>query len=144
MKLSARSRYAARLLLDLATHADNAPLKASLLSEHTGITVQFIEQIIKPLKKHGLVKSVRGASGGHMLAENPESITLARIVEIMEDGISLTKCCADPTTCDRVDECKTRDAWLKASSALRQGLEGITLHDLMSSPYSSVSFLADE
>jgi Rrf2 family protein len=95
MKLSARSRYAARLLLELAQHAGAAPIKASYLAERTGISVQFIEQIIKPLKKGGLVHSLRGASGGHSLAVEPQDVTLARIVEIMEDGISLTKCCAE-------------------------------------------------
>lgn len=144
MKLSARSRYATRLLLDLAINADNAPLKAPLLSEHTGITVQFIEQIMKPLKRAGLVTSQRGANGGHTLAKDPETITLADIVDIMEEGIQLTKCCADPTACDRSDECKARDAWLHASNALREGLAAISLADLMHSPISSHSLLSEE
>ncbi|MFK4764537.1 RrF2 family transcriptional regulator [Desulfobaculum sp. SPO524] len=144
MKLSARSRYAARLLLELAQHAGAAPIKASFLAERTGISVQFIEQIIKPLKKGGLVHSLRGASGGHSLAVEPQDVTLARIVEIMEDGISLTKCCADPNSCGRVDDCKTRSAWMHASKALREGLEAISLADLMDSPASSASLLADD
>ncbi|NJB67299.1 Rrf2 family protein [Desulfobaculum xiamenense] len=144
MKLSARSRYATRLLLDLASHMGEGPLRASLLSEHTGISVQFIEQIIKPLKKARLVSSTRGATGGHTLAVGPEDITLARIVDIMEDGINLTKCCAEPDSCERSAECRTRNAWLNASRALRDGLAAITLADLMNSPVSKETILSDE
>ena len=65
MKLSARSRYASRILLELAKHNGSAPMSAAVLSQHTGVSVQFVEQILKPLKQHGLTKSVRGAAGGH-------------------------------------------------------------------------------
>ncbi|MFV0420939.1 RrF2 family transcriptional regulator [Oleidesulfovibrio sp.] len=132
MKLSARTRYAARLLLDLAQHATDAPRTASALSEQTGVSVQFIEQIIKPLKKAGLINSVRGASGGHMLSRSPEEISLADVVVVMEGGIRLTDCCIDNELCTRTPHCKTRVAWMKISDLLERELKSITLADLMS------------
>ena len=131
MKLSARTRYAARLLLDLALFEEDRPLRAISLAENTGISVQFIEQIIRPLKKAGFIKSVRGAAGGHILDMAPERITLGEIVRVMEGGITLADCLGDPDTCHRSDTCKTRKVWDRASNVLQRELDSITLADLM-------------
>lgn len=134
MKLSARSRYATRLLLDLAMHDDDSPLRTAVLSESTGITVQFIEQIIRPLKKAGLIVSKRGATGGHILDKDPATITVGEIVRIMEGGINLTDCVGDKTICSRSATCRTRLVWKRASEVLEQELDSITLADLMANP----------
>jgi len=134
MKISARSRYATRLLLDLAMHDDDSPLRTTVLSESTGITVQFIEQIIRPLKKAGLITSRRGATGGHILARDPAAITVGEIVSIMEGGIRLTDCVDDGSICERSATCRTRRVWQRASRVLEQELGSITLADLMDDP----------
>lgn len=134
MKLSARSRYAARLLLDLAMHEPDKPVRTALLSENTGITVQFIEQIIRPLKKADLIRSVRGAAGGHMLNNPPAEITLGEIVRIMEGDINIADCLDCETKCDRSTDCKTRNVWERASRAMEAELDSVTLADLMDTP----------
>lgn len=134
MKLSARTRYATRLLLDLAQHGDtDTPVTTTTLSEVSGISVQFIEQILKPLKKAGLVSSVRGAAGGHMLTNAPESTSIGDVIRIMEGGIELTHCCQDEIAkeCPRTERCLTRVVWLRASRALERELDAITLKDLI-------------
>ncbi|WP_243546664.1 RrF2 family transcriptional regulator [Pseudodesulfovibrio tunisiensis] len=135
MKFSARTRYATRILLDLAVHADNTPRRAGDISEATGITIQFIEQIIRPLKKDGLVKSVRGASGGHMLAHSPDRISIGDIVRAMEGGINLADCLCDEGACNRSPGCKTRQVWERASRALETELDTIFLSELIESPF---------
>ncbi|MBC17994.1 MAG: hypothetical protein CL942_13190 [Desulfovibrio sp.] len=134
MKLSARSRYATRLLLDLALRETDSPQRTTILSESTGITVQFIEQILRPLKKAGLITSVRGAAGGHILNQDPAKITVGEIVRIMEGGISLTDCVTDDGLCKRSPICLTRKVWQRASRVLEQELDSITLADLMKDP----------
>lgn len=134
MKLSARSRYATRLLLDLALHDDDTPLRTTVLSESTGITVQFIEQIIRPLKKAGLIQSKRGATGGHILDRDPKSVSVGEIVRIMEGGINLTDCVTDKSICARSATCRTRKVWTRASKVLEEELDSITLADLMANP----------
>lgn len=134
MKLSARSRYATRLLLDLALRETDQPLRTTLLSESTGITVQFIEQILRPLKKAGYITSVRGASGGHILDTDPANITVGDVVRIMEGGISLTDCVTDEGLCNRSTICLTRKVWQRASRVLEKELDSITLADLMDNP----------
>lgn len=130
MKLSAKARYAVRLLLDLAMHRGQGPLRTASLSEHTGVTVRFIEQILKPLKKAGLVDSVRGAAGGYVLAVPPKDISLARILRIVEGDLCLTQCCAAPAICQRSPVCKAHTAWMKVSSLLDRELSAISLADL--------------
>lgn len=134
MKLSARSRYATRLLLDLALRETDSPQRTTILSESTGITVQFIEQILRPLKKAGLIVSVRGAAGGHILNQDPSTITVGEIVRIMEGGISLTDCVTDDGLCNRSPICLTRKVWQRASRVLEEELDSITLADLMKDP----------
>jgi len=144
MKLSARTRYAARILLDLAVHADGNPIRTARLSKHTGITVQFIEQIIRPLKQEDFVRSVRGANGGHILKADPADITLGHIVRVMEGGINLTPCVPDATICSRSDSCGTRNAWVSASKALERELDGITIAALMQEKLPARSLIDDE
>lgn len=134
MKLSARSRYATRLLLDMALRQTDSPQKTTILSESTGITVQFIEQILRPLKKAGLIVSVRGAAGGHILDKDPSEITVGEVVRIMEGGINLTDCVNDCGICNRSGACRTRHVWQHASQVLEQTLDSITLADLMEAP----------
>ena len=132
MKLSARTRYAARILLELARNEDGIPLSASMLSQRTGVSAQFVEQILKPLKQKGLTTSVRGASGGHHLARPAEHITLGEVVRLMEGGIFLSVCCGENSEdCPRKEGCLIRGAWVEVSNTLEQELDAISLATLL-------------
>lgn len=131
MKLSAKTRYASRILLDLALHATDSPQRVTDIALRTGISVSFIEQIIKPLKRAGLVLSKRGPAGGHRLAGARERISLGDVVRIMEGNVDLAMCIHDPTQCGRVETCLTRNAWKRASDAMLRELDAITLADLV-------------
>jgi Rrf2 family iron-sulfur cluster assembly transcriptional regulator len=130
MKLSAKSRYASRILLDLVLHNEGAPHRVNDISERTGITVPFIEQIIKPLKHAGMVASKRGAAGGHQLNRPADKITLGDIVRIVEGSVDLAACLSAPESCTRVDVCLTRAAWQRATDAMLRELDAITLAEL--------------
>lgn len=134
MKLSARARYASRILLELARHKSPTPMSAATLSLHTGVSVQFVEQILKPLKQSGLTRSVRGAAGGHRLARPAEDITLGEVVRLLEGGIQLTVCCGEKANeCPRREGCLTRRAWMQVSNSLERELDSITLAHLLHS-----------
>jgi Rrf2 family protein len=130
MKLSAKSRYASRILLDLALHDEGIPHRVNDIAERTGITVPFIEQIIKPLKHAGMVASKRGAAGGHQLSRPAEQITLGDIVRIMEGSVELSACLSSPELCDRTAVCLTRAAWQRATDAMLRELDTINLAEL--------------
>ena len=92
MKLSAKTRYAARILFYMAKHVMNEPISSNLLAAKTGISSQFIEQILRQLRLAGITGSVRGAKGGHILLRKPEELTFGCIVKLMEGGIELAGC----------------------------------------------------
>jgi Rrf2 family iron-sulfur cluster assembly transcriptional regulator len=136
MKLSTRSRYGTRLLLDMAQHYDEGPTQLGDIARRQGVSVKYLEQIIIPLKKAHYIKSVRGPKGGHILTRAPEEITVAEIVAVLEDGTSLVECIADTTVCDRANNCPTRLIWKEASEAMFSKLQEITLADLVKQAHS--------
>jgi len=111
MKLSTRSRYGTRMMLDLAQRYDQGPVQIGEVSKRENISVKYLEQLIIPLKKANFIKSVRGPKGGHMLAKPPEEITVGEIVRILEGEINLSSCIEHPEVCDRTTRCLTRGVW---------------------------------
>ena len=101
MKLSTRSRYGTRILVELAMNQDNGPLQISEISRRQKISVKYCEQLIRPLKKANLVNSVRGPKGGHVLSKNPQKITLGEIVRLFEGQTDLVHCISSPEDCSR-------------------------------------------
>jgi len=131
MKLSTRSRYGTRLMLDMAQHYNDGPIHLSDIAKRQDVSVKYLEQIIIPLKKAGYIESLRGPQGGHILAKPPEEITVKEIVGLLEEGTSLVECCDDTTVCKRTDICPTRILWKEASEAMFDRLQTITLADLV-------------
>ena len=131
MKLSTRSRYGARILVDLARHNNQGPIQIGEISKRQDISVKYLEQLIRPLKQAKLVESVRGPKGGHMLAKNPEKITLGQIVRLFEGQSDLVECISNPETCNMADDCQVRLAWKDATRVLYERLDSTTIADLM-------------
>jgi Rrf2 family iron-sulfur cluster assembly transcriptional regulator len=136
MKLSTRSRYGTRLLLDMAQHYNEGPTQLGDIARRQGVSVKYLEQIIIPLKKAHYSKSVRGPKGGHILTKTPEEITVAEIVGLLEEGTSLVECTGDTTVCERANICPTRLIWKEASEAMFSKLQAVTLADLVKEAHS--------
>lgn len=131
MKLSTRSRYGTRMMLDMAEHGHNGPVQMGDIAKRQGISVKYLEQLIIPLKKARYIKSVRGPKGGHMLAKTPERITLGEIVDTLEGGIDLCHCIENPKSCDKFRHCLTRPIWKRATKAMYDELNATTLADML-------------
>ncbi len=131
MKLSTRSRYGTRMMLDLAQHYDQGPVQIGDISKRENISVKYLEQLIIPLKKANFIKSVRGPKGGHMLAKSPEEITVGDIVRILEGGINLSDCLENPEVCDKTTSCLTRGVWEEATKAMYDKLNSATLSKMI-------------
>jgi len=132
MKLSTKSRYGTRLLLDLAENDGDNFVQLKEISKRQGISLKYLEQIIIPLKKACLVESSRGASGGYRLARPPDRISVGEIVAILEGRKALTHCENDPEACERSESCSVRNLWKEATQALYDKLNGVVLSDLVS------------
>ena len=131
MKLSTRSRYGTRMMLVLARHYDEGPIRIGEIAKDQDISVKYLEQLIIPLKKADLIKSVRGPKGGHMLAKPPEEITVGEIVRVLEGGIDLSGCIENPDECNRSGSCLTRSVWGEATKAVYDKLNSITLSKIL-------------
>ncbi len=131
MKLTTKTRYGVRLLLDLAQHQYNGPIQMSKISIRQNVSVKYLEQLIRPLKIAKFVNSTRGPKGGHMLAKKPKEITLGDITRLFEGQTELVDCISSPEKCHRSDECIVRPAWQRATQALFRELDAITITDLL-------------
>lgn len=131
MKLSTRSRYGTRILLELARQSGDDPIQVSEISRQQKIPVKYLEQLIRTLKSADLITSVRGAKGGHILTRKPEKITLGFIVRLFEGQSELVECISTPDICQMADECRVRLAWKEATDALYEKLDAITIADLL-------------
>ena len=128
MKLSTKGRYATRILLCISRLQGEKPVPKKRISEQEGISTDYIEQIIVPLKNAGLVNSVRGLHGGFRLAKTPEEITVYDILAASEGDINLVGCLAEG--CSRSDTCVVQRVWQGASNKLKDYFAQITLREL--------------
>jgi Rrf2 family protein len=127
MKLSTRGRYGVRLMLDLALHYGDGPVLLKDISRRQGISQKYLWNLANPLKAAGLVKSMRGAHGGFMLAKEPSGVSIKDILQVLEGTLSLVDCVENPSACKRSSDCVARDVWCLASRNFLQTLEDVTL-----------------
>ena len=137
MKLSTKSRYGTRLMLDMAQHYQEGPIHLAQVAQRQGISVKYLEQIIIPLKKADYILSVPGPKGGHTLARAPEEITVGEIVALLEEGTSFVECSDKDESCQRSSICLTRRLWKEAAQAIFDKLSAITLADVINEAESS-------
>jgi len=133
IKLSTKGRYGARLMLSLARHYKNGDETVILksISDEEEISIRYLEQIIIPLKINRLVKSIRGAGGGYILARRPSEIKLSEILHALEGSCCLVECVEDEDFCHRIPICATHEVWKEATRLLKNYFDKITLQDLI-------------
>ena len=131
MKLSTKGQYGTRALLDLALHGTDEPVPLKDIAQSQQIPLQYLEHLITPLITAGIVRSIRGAKGGIMLAKSPDEIRLNEVILALEGPIGPTECLNNPGVCDRSASCVTRDVWDELKKAMEGVLEGTTLQNLV-------------
>lgn len=131
MKLSTRSRYGLRLLLDLALRQGEGPVHLSSVAEHENISEKYLGQLVIQLRGAGFIRSDRGKHGGYYLSRSASDITLREIVEKLEGDLSIVSCVDNPQECSRSTHCITREVWKETAEVLSRHLESISLQDLV-------------
>ncbi len=131
MKLSTRTRYGIRAVLELAITYGQGPLQLKVIAQHQDISVKYLEQIIAMLKSGGFVRSVRGARGGYILAKSPDQIKLSDILDCLEGLTSIIECVENEYYCSRVADCIARQLWAQVQKAINDVLQAVTLQDLI-------------
>jgi Rrf2 family protein len=131
MKLSTKSRYGTRLILDIAANCQDGPVRISETAARQKISVKYLERIVQVLKNAGYVKSKRGNKGGHLLAKPVGEITVGEIVRVLEGECFLVDCIGDASACANAASCITRKVWFDASKAMFEKLDAINFGDLV-------------
>ncbi len=135
MRLTTKSRYGTRMLLDLALHGDKGPVPLGDIAKRQNISLKYLEKLIPKLKEAGLITSQRGPFGGHVLAKAPEEIRIGDIVRVLEEKTAITDCAERNEklcgVCNRAGDCLSRWVWIEASKAMFQRLDTITLGTLI-------------
>ncbi|MEW6142938.1 MAG: RrF2 family transcriptional regulator [Chloroflexota bacterium] len=131
MKLSTRVRYGMRALVDLSAHYGEPPQLIREIARRQGISQHYLEQIIIVLKSAGLVKSIRGAKGGIILAKAPSQIKLSDVMKVLEGSTAPVECVDDAGVCIRSPYCVMRDVWSEMKDAINGVLEARTLQEMV-------------
>ena len=131
MRLSTRSRYGTRAMLELARLSGSRPVSLETLGENQGIPLRYLAKIVQDLRRAGLVKSVRGAHGGYLLGRAPSKISVADIVGALQGNTALVECVEDPRSCERSPQCVTRRVWSQVTQAMMDVMGSFTLGGML-------------
>ena len=130
MRLTTKGRYAVTSMLDLAIHRAGGPIALAGISARQDISLSYLEQLFAQLRRRGLVQSVRGPGGGYHLGREPAEISVAEVIDAVNETTDATRC-RGAGDCQNGDTCLTHHLWMDLSDQIRDFLGDITLHDLV-------------
>ncbi len=137
LKVSSRSNYALRALIDLAQHSNGKPVQLHDVAQRTGISAKYLEQILVALKPTGIVRSRAGIHGGYTLGRPPSAIKVGEVIRHL-DGPLAPMACASVTahqTCDNCwdeETCSLRSLWFDVRNAIADILDQTSIADVLS------------
>jgi Rrf2 family protein len=131
MKISARSRYGTRVLLELALRWGEGPILVKELAQRQHIPLSYLQQLIGPLTKKRIIETFRGPRGGISLLRPPNEVRLSEVVQLLDGSIARVKCVDNPETCSFSGLCVTHDIWGEVKEATSKVLESVTLEELV-------------
>lgn len=133
MRLTSKGRYAVTAMLDLALHSGQDPIALSDISARQGISLSYLEQLFSKLRRNKLVKSIRGPGGGYQLSRHVSDISVAIVIEAVDESIDSTRC-SEKGNCQDGQVCLTHHLWLDLSKNISDFLNSVSLLDLMNKP----------
>ena len=138
MRLSRRSEYGLRALVDLIRHEGAGPVALASLAERNRLPAKFLEQIMSTLRHAGIVRTTLGAHGGYTIAADPTTVTIGRVIRLLDGALAPLGCvslryyekcsCADEATCP------LRDVMLDVRDAMLEVLDMETLAGMAARP----------
>ena len=138
MRLSRRSEYGLRALVDLVRHDGGGPIALASLAERNRLPAKFLEQIMSTLRHAGIERTTLGAHGGYAIAADPTTVTIGRVIRLLDGALAPLGCVSLRyyERCSCVDEatCPLRDAMLDVRDAMLEILDKETLAQLAARP----------
>jgi len=130
MRLSTKTRYAARAMAELGSVKNGGSLSVREVAERQHLSAKYLENIFQVLSSAGLLAVIRGKHGGFRLAKPAQNISLREVFEALEGSLAPVDCVDDPRRCSMADTCPTRDTWVELHESLLSVLERTTIHQL--------------
>lgn len=131
LRISKLTDYGTLILAHMAGSPERMHSAAGL-AEALGLGLPTVSKVLKTLGRHTLVTSQRGAHGGYLLSRPPTQISVADVIDALEDQpFGLTECSASAGVCGMESECRIRDNWLRINGVVRQALQGVTVADMV-------------
>lgn len=130
MRVSTKGRYGVRFLMDLLMHNDKGNVTLKDVAKRQGISEKYLWQVVNPLKKAGLIRSVAGPGGGYALVKPSASITLFEILSVLEGDFALVACAHEPAACPRSNACGSREVWRELEQKIIEVLNSFSLDDI--------------
>ena len=132
MNISTKGRYGLRAILDLALHCPQGPVTLASIAARQQISEGYLEQLMMPLKKSGLVRSICGARGGYVLGKAPEDISVGEVFEVLEGPISLVSCVGSHSEpCLLAEDCGVKALWQEVQEKVESTLFAYTIADML-------------
>lgn len=131
-----------RAMVSLARMYGRGPVPLSEVATDSAVPPAYLEQLLGPLRKAGLVCTTRGAHGGYELARAPEDVRVGEVYRVMEGPIAPMSCVSedsDEDLCPMIDGCATRLVWLKVRDSITEALDSTTLADLLKQAHRHVT-----
>jgi|YNPNPStandDraft_1061719.scaffolds.fasta_scaffold82766_2 Rrf2 family protein len=131
MRLSTKSRYGTRAVLDIALYEHEGPVTLNDIARRQHLSKKYLGQIVTRLLAAGILESMRGPHGGYVLARDPASIRVAEIIRVLEGSVSPVRCVEVPASCRRTKTCVTRQVWATLTQSIESAMDGISIADLV-------------
>ena len=130
MRLTTKGRYAVTAMLDLAINSNDKPVNLNEISERQAISLSYLEQLFSKLRRESLVKSVRGPGGGYQLNASSNQISVANIINAVNESMDVSRC-EGRANCHDGKQCLTHNLWVDLSERINSFLDNITLGELI-------------
>lgn len=132
MIVSAKGRYALRVMVCFAQRGSEEYIPLKEIAEKEGISQKYLESIMTTLSKAGFVDAVHGKGGGYRLNRSPDQYTVGSILKLTEGGLAAVSCTSQgAAACSRKECCEAKPMWVKLDKMIDDFLEGITIADLL-------------
>jgi len=130
MRLTTKGRFAVTAMIDLGLRSSNGPVALAAISQRQQISLSYLEQLFGKLRRHNLVRSVRGPGGGYYLAVPPQDMSVADIIGAVDEPLDATQC-GGRENCLDDKRCMTHDLWATLNAKMYDYLSSVTLADLV-------------
>ncbi len=142
MKVSTRGEYGMRAMVELSRQFGQGPVSLTAIAQNATVPTAYLEQLMGPLRRAGLVRSTRGAHGGYELSRAPSEIKVGEVYRVLEGPVAPMECVSEvepEEQCPLIDGCATRVVWLKVRDSIVDALDSTSLDDLISTSRSHLA-----